>query len=173
MKLSDTDARPAVEAIVPIMLEATRALAPLDVRLARDAVLDTIPMAIYLGDSDRVSVVEVAEVARSLALPDGVTPTTADLLLDAARRTHRGGPQRPRRRCSTTRSTRRDRTPSSAGDPRHQTKACWVAMALSDDDAVQRTGHRVRDPQPRAGRLPLPSRGAGLLGRNESCASVL
>ena len=135
MKLSDTDARPAVEAIVPMMLEATRALAPLDVRLARDAVLDTLPMAIYLGDSDRVSVAEVAEVARSLALPDGVPPTTADLLLDALTELFAEGHNSASTMLRVALHAARS-DPELGRDPRHLTKACWVAMALSDDDAV-------------------------------------
>jgi DNA-binding CsgD family transcriptional regulator len=135
MMLPGTDARPAVEAIVPIMLEATRAMALLDVSLARNAILDTIPMAIYVGDSDRVSVVEVAEVARSLELPKGATPTTADLLLDAlAKLIAEGYTSASSLLHEALRVARSD--PDLGRDPRHLTKACWVALALSDDDAL-------------------------------------
>ena len=66
-----------------MMLDAARALEPLDLRLARDALLDTFPMAIYFGDSSAVSAVEVAQVARSFKLPSGTEPTSVDLVLDA------------------------------------------------------------------------------------------
>ena len=66
-----------------MMLDAARALERLDVHLASNAMLDTIPMALYFGESSAVPVVEVARVARSFQLPTGTSPTSADLLLDA------------------------------------------------------------------------------------------
>ena len=120
---------------VSIMLDAARAFAPLDIRLARDAVLDAIQMSVYFGDASAVPTVDVAQVARSFTLPEGTAPTTTDLVLDAIAETFAAGYTAavPLLRDAlfaalTDSETRRMLRPMS--------KACWVAFALSDDDAL-------------------------------------
>ena len=119
-----------------MMLDAARALEPLDLRLARDALLDTFPMAMYFGDSSAVSVADVARVALSFKLPSGTEPTSVDLVLDAIAELFANG-------YSSAGPRLRDALAAVQTDaaihavPRQMTKACWVAFALSDDDALR------------------------------------
>ncbi|MET1000847.1 MAG: AAA family ATPase [Acidimicrobiia bacterium] len=119
---------------VSIMLDAARAFAPLDIRLARDAVMDAIQMAVYFGDSSAVPTVDVAQVARSFTLPEGTAPTTADLVLDAIAETFAAGYESaaPLLRDALTAAL----ADSEVRAPGQMTKACWVAFALSDHDAL-------------------------------------
>jgi DNA-binding CsgD family transcriptional regulator len=125
--------------IVSMMLDAARAFEPLDVRLARDAVFDAIQMAVYFGESSEVSAVEVARVARSFELPEGTAPSAADLVLDAiaeliAEGYWSAGPMLREALAAV------QREPRFLALPRHLARACWVAFALSDDDAARELG---------------------------------
>lgn len=121
--------------IISMMLDAARALEPLDVHLAREAVLDTIPMAIYFGDSSAVSAVEVAQVARSFKLPTGTAPSGVDLLLDAIAKVVAEG-YRSAAPLLHDALAAAQIDPEIRSVPRHMAKACWIAFALSDDDAL-------------------------------------
>src|SRR5262245_64151096 len=120
---------------VSLMIEAARALEPLDVHLARDAMFDIVPMAIYFGQSSSVPVGEVARLAQSFELPAEAVPTPADLLLDAvsALFTERYATVVPilRRALATLQPA-----PEIRSVPRHLARACYLPMALSDDDAL-------------------------------------
>lgn len=121
--------------ILSMMLDAARAMEPLDVHLAREAMLDTIPMAIYFGGASNVSAGEVAQVARSFKLASGTAPSGADLLLDAIAELIANG-----HRSATP--LLRDALAAAQTDPeirrvpRYLAKGCWIAFALSDDDAL-------------------------------------
>jgi DNA-binding CsgD family transcriptional regulator len=121
--------------ILSTMLDAARAMAPLDVHLARDAMLDTISMAIYFGGSGAVSVAEAAQVARSFELPPATEPTSADLMLDAIAELLASGYR-------SASPLLHDALAAVLADPeirrvpRLGAKACWIAFALSDDDAL-------------------------------------
>src|SRR5271166_3236384 len=66
---------------LPILLEAARALLPLDPRLGRDALLEAMEAAIFFRRPG--SFAEPREVALAArAAPPGAEPTAADLLLD-------------------------------------------------------------------------------------------
>jgi hypothetical protein len=71
------------EEIVSIMVNAALALGPLDMRVARETVLDAFPMAIYFGTSTSTSVGDVGRAAKSLTLLADVAPSSLDLVLDA------------------------------------------------------------------------------------------
>jgi DNA-binding CsgD family transcriptional regulator len=121
------------------IVDAARALAPLDVRLARDVMLDTIVMARILGESSPVSLVEVAQVARSFELPAGMEPTTADLVLDASAELYAEGLRSatPLLRSALAAVTT---DPQFLHSPRHLSRSCLLALALSDSEALLSLG---------------------------------
>jgi DNA-binding CsgD family transcriptional regulator len=121
--------------LVTMMLDAARALAPLDVHLARAAALETIPMAIYFGDRSTVPVDEVARVAQSFVLPPEEAPTTADLILDALASVLADGYEvaTPLLRTALAAALA---DPDVATAPGLLAKACFVAFALSDDEGL-------------------------------------
>jgi DNA-binding CsgD family transcriptional regulator len=116
--------------IVSMMLDAARALEPLDIQLARSAVFDTIPMAFWFGESSAVSVVEVAQLALSFALPPEVTPTSVDLLLDALALLLAEGYR-------TAVPVLRDALATVRHADDIPVRACHLAFAVSDDEAVR------------------------------------
>jgi DNA-binding CsgD family transcriptional regulator len=121
--------------IVSIMVESARALEPRDLRLARGALLDTIPMAIYFGHSSAVSAAEVATIVCSWKLPPGTELTAADRLVDAIADLFAHGYR-------SAAPLLRDALDAAKSDPemngvlRHMSRACWLAFALSDYDAL-------------------------------------
>ena len=121
--------------IPSMMLEAARAFEPLDLHRARDAVFDAIQLAILFGDSCAVTAVEVAQVARSFNFPQGTVPTAADLVLDATAEliTKGYGSAAPLLRDALAAV---QNNPKIRRAPRHLARACWIAFALSDDDAL-------------------------------------
>ena len=68
-----------------VLLGAAAQLAPLDVRLARSALLDALSSAAISGPLalDDATDVDIARAARAAALPAGEVPGLGDLLLDA------------------------------------------------------------------------------------------
>ena len=66
-----------------VLLEAARALAPADVRGAREALLEALRAALYVGWSASQAVLaEIADAARALPAAGGPAASAADLLLD-------------------------------------------------------------------------------------------
>jgi DNA-binding CsgD family transcriptional regulator len=66
-----------------VLLEAARALAPTDVRGAREALLEALRAALYVGWSASQAVLaEIADAARALPAASGPAASAADLLLD-------------------------------------------------------------------------------------------
>jgi AAA ATPase-like protein len=124
---------------VSLMVDAARALAPVGVHLARDVMLDTIVMARLLGESSPVSVVEVAQLARSFKLPADGEPTTADLVLDAIAELFAEGLR------SATPLLRRALAAVQTDQdfrrvPRDLSRACYLPLALSDSEALLTIG---------------------------------
>ncbi len=73
-----------------ILLEAARALAPADVRGAREALLEAVTTALFVGwSASRAVLSEIARAARAVPAAGGPETSAADLLLDgfAARAT--------------------------------------------------------------------------------------
>ena len=67
----------------PVLLEAARALAPGDPRGARQALLEALRAALYVGwTASRAVVLEIAAAARALPAAGGSEASAADLLLD-------------------------------------------------------------------------------------------
>jgi DNA-binding CsgD family transcriptional regulator len=66
-----------------ILLEAARALAPVDVQGAREALLQAVEAVVYAGwSANREVLLEIAAVARTLPGGDGPTASATELLLD-------------------------------------------------------------------------------------------
>jgi DNA-binding CsgD family transcriptional regulator len=119
-----------------MIIDAARALAARDVRLARDVMLDAIVMTRILGDSSPVSLVEVARLTQSFTLPAGTEPTTVDLVLDAIAELFSAGVR------SATPLLRQalGRVQSDAEFgrvPRNLSRACYLPLALSDSNALR------------------------------------
>ena len=73
-----------------ILLQAARALAPTDVRSAREALLEAVTAALFAGwSASRAVLSEIAAAARAVPATGGPQPSATDLLLDgfAARAT--------------------------------------------------------------------------------------
>jgi DNA-binding CsgD family transcriptional regulator len=124
------------EEIVSTMLDAAVALGPLDIRVARETVLDALPMAIYRGKSTSTSVGDVGRAARSLQLPPDLESTSLDLVLDALAELFADGFGSAvpllRRALAAVRAD-----PEVREFSRRMRFGCWAALALSDDDAVR------------------------------------
>jgi DNA-binding CsgD family transcriptional regulator len=121
--------------IASMMLDAARAFGAMDVPRARDAAFDAIQMAILFGESSAVSAVEIARVARSFELPVGTAATASDLVIDAiaeliAEGYRSAGPLLREAFAAVQRDADIRRA------PRHLARACWIAFALSDPDAL-------------------------------------
>jgi DNA-binding CsgD family transcriptional regulator len=116
------------------MIEAARALGEVDVSLARDVILDTLPMAIYFGHSSPVAVSDVADLARSFEPPAGSEPTAVDLMLDAIvayfTQPYRSAVPLLRRALAAVRSDA-----GIHGSPHRLARACYIPQAISDDEA--------------------------------------
>jgi DNA-binding CsgD family transcriptional regulator len=121
--------------ILSMMLDAARAMEGLDIALARDAMLEAIPMAIYFGGASNVSAVEVARVARSFKLASGTAPSGADLLLDAIAELIANG-HRSAAPLLHDALAAAQTDPEIRRVPRLVARACWIAFALSDDEAL-------------------------------------
>jgi DNA-binding CsgD family transcriptional regulator len=124
-----------VSKIASLMLDAARAFEPLDIARARDVVFDALQIAILFGHASTVSAVEIAEVARSLELPAGTAPASADLVLDAiAEMIARGYRSAAPLLLDARLAAHTD--PELRKVPRHLARACWIAFALGDDDEL-------------------------------------
>ena len=68
---------------LPLMLDAARALVPLDLSLGRDALLEAMEAAIFFRTSGSIEEPRLAALAAGEATPPpGFEPTTADMLLE-------------------------------------------------------------------------------------------
>jgi DNA-binding CsgD family transcriptional regulator len=121
--------------IVSMMLDAVRVMEAVDVALARDAMHDTISMTIYFGGSNDMSTVEIAQMARAMQLAAGTKPTAADLVFDATAEiiANGYGDAGPllRSALAAVQVDANHRT-----NPRLLARACWIAFALGNDDAL-------------------------------------
>jgi DNA-binding CsgD family transcriptional regulator len=124
------------EEIVSILLNVALAVGPLDMRVARETILDAFPVAIYFGKLASTSVGDVARAAKSLKLPSDLAPTSVDLVLDALAELFAEGFGSAvpllRRGLAAVRAD-----PDARDFSRRMRFGCWAALALSDDDAVR------------------------------------
>ena len=122
--------------VVRMMLDAAATLGPLDIRSARETLLDALPMAVYFGGASESTVQEVARAAKSLPLPPNAEPTSGDLVLDALSELIAEGYGNAvpalQRAVAAIRSDAEARE-----SPRRFALGTWPALALSDDEAVR------------------------------------
>ena len=130
------------EEIMKIMLDTVDSVAPVDIHLARETILDAIPMAVYFSGLTTTTVQTASRVALSLPLPAGAVPTSTDLVLDALATlfVHGSGPAvAGLRRCLDALQA----DPGLPDLPRTMALGCWVAFALGDDEAVRNMAHEL------------------------------
>jgi DNA-binding CsgD family transcriptional regulator len=151
------------EEIVSIMVEAALALGPLDMRVARETVLDAFPMAIYFETLTPTSVGDVGRVAKSLTLPIDTAPSSLDLVLDALAELFAEGfgSAVPLLRNGLA-AVRAD--PEVPGFSRRMRFGCWAAFALSDDDAVRTLAGESADVSRDRGELQVLAEALNYLG---------
>jgi DNA-binding CsgD family transcriptional regulator len=127
------------EEIASIMLDAAANLAAVDIRSARETLLDAMLMAIYFGDASATRAHDVALAAKSLVLPSFGAPTSSDFVLDAFAELFANGYENAvpllRRALDALVAD-----PESRESPRRFSFGCWLGFALSDDNAVKEVG---------------------------------
>ena len=127
-----------------ILLEAARALAPADVRGAREALLEAVTTALFVGwSASRAVLSEIARAARAVPAAGGPETSAADLLLDgfAARATEGYPASVPlfRRAIATLRAD--DLSPQEG--LRRLGLGCVAASDLFDDQAQRALAIRL------------------------------
>ena len=123
--------------VASVMLDAASSLQLLDMRLARDTVLEAFPMAIYAGAFSSASPSDVARAAQTMRLADTVEPSAVDALLDALADLFADG-------YAAAVPGLRSAVAALYGDaharryPRLLTFGLYAAFALGDDDSARR-----------------------------------
>jgi DNA-binding CsgD family transcriptional regulator len=127
------------------LLDAATELGPIDIRLARDVLVEAVVQAQINGQlaPDGTSPADVARVAGSLPLPPGTPATVGDLLLDAdttlqLRGLHAAVPQ-----LRQALSAARHATGTAAEHFRWLAAACSDATILADDIALHELAWRM------------------------------
>ena len=123
--------------VASVMLDAASSLQLLDMRLARDTVLEAFPMAIYAGAFSSASPSDVARAAQTMRLADTVEPSAVDAVLDALADLFADG-------YAAAVPGLRSAVAALYGDaharryPRLLTFGLYAAFALGDDDSARR-----------------------------------
>ena len=143
---------------VSTLLEATAALAPLDVPEARSAALQALAAARIAGEFGTVgeSELDVSRAARALVLPPGTAPTVGDLLLDGDVALFLDGHAAavPLLRHALA-ALEADRS-TSAEMLWWLSIGCWAAGVLADDEALRRIATRAEgDARAHGAMVPL------------------
>lgn len=122
--------------VASAMVDAATSLQALDVRLAREVLLEALPMAVYIGAFSTVSPREVARCAQTMRLPDDLDATPVDELLDSLADLYADWDSSavPSLRAAVARMTQ---DPDDCQHPRHLLFGCWAAFALSDDASAR------------------------------------
>jgi DNA-binding CsgD family transcriptional regulator len=122
--------------IISMMLGAARAMEPIDMALAREALIETISMAVFFGGPGAASAAHVARLARSLK-PAKTVPTAVDLMYDAIAELMANG--YPSAGCLLQEALAAVQDdPGIHSVPRHLSWACWLAAAMSDVNALSK-----------------------------------
>jgi DNA-binding CsgD family transcriptional regulator len=134
-----------VDGTVGLLLDAAKMYAPLDIRAARDTLLDALAAARIPGllslPGERMS--DVAAAARDLSLLTDMTPTIGDLLLDGyvaiLENDQATGQQLLTEALAALEDDQRDDEPML----RWLGIGCWAAGTLGDDEALRRISSRL------------------------------
>ncbi|HEY6496137.1 MAG TPA: LuxR family transcriptional regulator [Trebonia sp.] len=127
------------------LLGAAADLGPLDVRLARDILIDAVVVAQNNGRlaPDGATRLDIARVARSLPLPPGAPRTPGDELLDADTVLQYEGLAAAAPRLRRAIDAVRRETSDSPETLRWLAVACANALALADDVVLQELARRM------------------------------
>ena len=128
----------------PVLLEAARALAPVDGRGAREALLEAVEAALYAGwSASRAVFSEIAGAARAIPAAGGPEASAADLLLDGfAARAAAGYPASvPLFRRAVAALRAGDLSPQQGLRRLHL--GCVAAVDLFDDQAQHALANRL------------------------------
>jgi DNA-binding CsgD family transcriptional regulator len=143
------------QAAVPILIDAARALRPFDAHLARATLLQALAAARATGRfaAPGEAEADIAAAARTMPLPPGTTPTTADELLDGYVALFLDGHQSAAPPLRRSLSALRADGSASEDNLLWVAMGCWVAGTVGDDEAL----HAL------AGRLVVQAREHGAL----------
>ena len=123
-----------------IMLQAATELHTLDPRLARETALEALQLSVLFGKYASTRARDVARVARTMPLPDGEVPTSADLLLDGLAAYFDAGPVEAAPALRRAVQALRDDA-AARENPRHLSFGMWAAFASGDNDALRSIGN--------------------------------
>ncbi|MGI8448421.1 MAG: tetratricopeptide repeat protein [Streptosporangiaceae bacterium] len=127
------------------LIDAATELGPVDVRLARDILVEAVVQAQINGQlaPDGATPADVARVARSLPLPPGTPATVGDLLLDADTTLQMHGLQAAVPQLRRAISAARHEAGTAAETFRWLAAACSDATILADDIALHELAWRM------------------------------
>jgi DNA-binding CsgD family transcriptional regulator len=136
-----------VDGTVALLLDAAKMLAPLDLHAARDTMLDALAASripgVYGTAGERE--IDIAQIARDMALPPGQVPTIGDLLLDGHVALVLGDPSTARHRMSEAIAALEADPSDTDTMLRWLGIGCWAAGTLGDDEAVRRLASRLEN----------------------------
>ena len=127
------------------LLDAATELGPVDVRLARDILVEAVVQAQINGQlaPDGATPADVARAARSLPLPPGTPATVGDLLLDADTTLQLNGLQAAAPQLRQAISAARHEAGTAPETFRWLAAACSDATILADDIALHELAWRM------------------------------
>jgi DNA-binding CsgD family transcriptional regulator len=127
------------------LLDAAAELGPVDVRLARDILVEAVVQAQINGQlaPDGATPADVAQAARSLPLPPGTPATVGDLLLDADTTLQLHGLQAAAPQLRQAISAARHEAGTAPESFRWLAAACSDATILADDIALHELAWRM------------------------------
>ena len=127
------------------LLAAATELGPVDIRLARDTLVEAVVEAQINGPlaPDGASPADVARVAQSLPLPPGTPPTVGDLLLDADTTLQLQGLRAAAPQLRLAISAARQESGTAPETFRWLAAACADASILADDVALHELAWRM------------------------------
>jgi DNA-binding CsgD family transcriptional regulator len=157
-----------------ILVQAAVALAPFDLRGARDTLLEATSAAMYGGLDTRLeAMAEVAVATTAVALPDDVDATSGDLLLDGLAALFRDGHE-------AAVPALQEAVAAALADPtggrellRWLGFGCWAAGAIGDNQSVLTTATRLVELSRASGALGELTRGLYFLGIGQVVAGDL
>ena len=158
-----------------ILLSAARQIAPIDVGLARDALLDALAASRVCGrlGTAGASGADIARAARSMPPSPQAATGISDLLLDADTTLLLDGHEAAVPQLSRVVAALRQAPMDSADLLTWTGIGCWAAGALGDDDALYSLGSRLEEQARVQGAVPALSIALLFTGVSELFAGTL
>jgi DNA-binding CsgD family transcriptional regulator len=158
-----------------ILLSAARQIAPIDIGLARDALLDALAASRVCGrlGAAGASGADIARAARSMPPSPKAATGISDLLLDADTTLLLDGHEAAVPQLSRVVAALRQAPMDSADLLTWTGIGCWAAGALGDDDALYSLGSRLEEQARVQGAVPALSIALLFAGVSELFAGTL